>query len=468
MQFTSPQFLLFLALTACLFGILPVRLRLLLLFAASYAYYATWHPLLAFGLLGWTAFAYFAARYVHDADSESAAGRVTYAVAGVLIFYLAIFKFSQSLHWGWVIPLGISYYTFKLVSYLLDVYRKQTPPERNFIRMAVFVAFFPQILAGPIQRGGSLLPQLKDLQRPRQAQVLEGLSRILIGFLRKLVIADNLGRLVDYGFAPGATHAQCWIAYYLFPLQLYADFAGLTDVAVGAALLFGIRSPENFALPFFGASISEYWRRWHMSLTEWLRDYVFMPLRMGTRNWGQVGLAISITVNMVLVAVWHAFSWNFLIFGLIHSVFLVIDALSLQRRRRFYKRHAGVDRFLNRVGPFGTYHLVAFASIFVRAASFDEGIRLTGGLLGAPRDLVRTLGSMVQPPNHHAWIAFPCLVLAELAAVGTPRLFANAFAGLSRPLRWSLYATAAVSAIFLFAMLLVRGAELRPFVYAMF
>jgi alginate O-acetyltransferase complex protein AlgI len=283
-----------------------------------------------------------------------------------------------------VLPLGISYYTFKLISYVVDVYWEKVPAERDFVAFATYVAFFPQIVAGPIQRSGDFLEQVRN-PSPSREMLTSGLRRLLLGCFKKTVIADNLALLINLAYPDsGPSHISTLAAFYLFPLQLYADFSALTDIAIGTARLFGIQSPENFNEPFLASSISQYWRGWHMTLTTWLTDYVFLPLRMATRRAGNWGLAFSLMVNMLLIGLWHGFSWTFAVFGLLHGSFLVADALTARSRAKFFKVHRRWDRAAVWIGRALTFHMVALAMVFFRAESLSQAfdvisrLRVTG------------------------------------------------------------------------------------------
>jgi alginate O-acetyltransferase complex protein AlgI len=399
MTFLSIQFLLFLATTVSLFWLSPSRFRPLFLAVASYVFYGLWSPIGALGLLTVTSFVFYAGLALRQRlDANSSAGSTKQILAlsiSILVAWLFLFKtlglvksvigdasgnaeaLARFLAAHTVLPLGISYYTFKLISYLLDVYWGKFEAEKNFVHFAAYVAFFPQIVAGPIQRSEDFLTQIRRLV-PAPDKMRLGLGRILLGCFKKAVIADNLSTLIDaaYPHLQGPT-SSALPAYYVFPIQLFIDFSALTDIAIGVALLFGIESPENFDRPFLASSISQYWRRWHMSLTGWLNDYVFLPLRMATRRAGRSGLVFSIMVNMLLIGIWHNLSWTFVVFGLLHGIFLVIDALTMRGRARFFGAHSNWDRIAAGVGPVFTFHLVALGMVFVRA----ESVRQAGWVL---------------------------------------------------------------------------------------
>jgi alginate O-acetyltransferase complex protein AlgI len=398
-NYLSFQFALFLAAAVPAHYLCPPYRRPQFLLLASYAFYILSSPWAALGIFLATVFSFWAGGVIESRETSAGQGAGQAAMAAavsLLILYLSFYKTADLLAHaigagpseGWaeffrrnaILPLGISYYTFKLISYLVDVYWKKIPAERNFVAFATYVSFFPQIVAGPIQRPGDFLEQVRK-PNPSAEMFRSGLRRMLLGCFKKAMIADNLGSLIAQAYAaPGEPHPTSLLAFYLFPIQLYADFSALTDIAVGTARLFGIQSPENFDEPFLATSISQYWRRWHMSLTTWLTDYVFLPLRMATRSAGNWGLAFSLIVNMILIGLWHSLSWTFLVFGVLHGVFLIIDALTSKRRAKFFKAHAEFDRLAKWIGPVFTFHLVALAMVFVRAESVMQAWDFFGRL----------------------------------------------------------------------------------------
>lgn len=339
---------------------------------------------MALALAAATAICYLAALRIEQLRSDGRTTWLLIATVGSLVLYICYFKLLGVLASGTsvAVPLGISYYTFRLISYMLDVHWGKIEAERSPVRFAAFVAFFPHLVAGPIQRADEFLPQVRLDRAEWSSQLWRGLARILLGLFKKMAVADPLLLLTSYGFAHAGESSAVpgLLAFYLFPLQLYMDFAALTDIAIGVGLLFGIESPENFDRPFLAPNITEFWRRWHMSLTGWLRDYVFMPLRMALREWGNYGLVLSLTINMMLIALWHGFSSSFLVFGLIHSTYLIVDTLSWPYRKRYYKTHTLAAKVAALVGPVFTYHLVAIANVFFRVPTFSDGAQLLSSL----------------------------------------------------------------------------------------
>src|ERR1017187_6274643 len=327
LSFTSVAFMLFVVVVLALYSLCPVRLRRSFLLIASYAFYCTWSVKAAAAMAGATVLTYFAGKWVGDTQSPHRAKITALFAVCALTGYLVSFKIGASGMFAeparLAMPLGLSYYTFKLISYVMDAYWGKIEIERRLIPFAAYVAFFPQIVAGPIQRPGDFLSQA-PLSR---TAVSEGLPRIAWGLAKKVGVADQLAPAVNYVFAHvTALHGvELLAAFYLFPLQLYADFSGLTDIAMGTGRLFGIESPLNSNRPVTAATIAGFWRRWHMSLTSWLADYVFTPLRMATRTAGNAGLALSITLNMVAIGLWHGLTWPYFCFGLLHAGYLVVE-----------------------------------------------------------------------------------------------------------------------------------------------
>ncbi len=393
MNYLSIQFAFFLAAAVLGYYLCPERWRPAWLLVASYAFYCFWSPLAAVGILGATVVTFciglLIGRIKKNSGLADSGRRLMAAGVALLLTYLTFYKaagplshlLSQEGKLDWwteflarnsLLPLGISYYSFKLISYLVDVYWEKIPAETDLVDFATYVAFFPQIVAGPIQRSGDFLAQIRKPSISEE-MLVSGLRRMLLGCFKKTVIADNLALLVNLAYTHSApSSASTLVAFYIFPLQLYMDFSALTDIAVGTARLFGIQSPENFNAPFSASSISQYWRRWHMSLTTWLLDYVFLPLRMATRRAGNWGLAFSLIVNMVLIGLWHGLSWTFAVFGFLHGCFLLVDALTAKTRASFFKMHADWVGPGDWVGRIFTFHLVAFAMVFFRAESLTQ------------------------------------------------------------------------------------------------
>ncbi|HZU09374.1 MAG TPA: MBOAT family O-acyltransferase, partial [Pseudacidobacterium sp.] len=443
----------------------PARLRPALLAIVSILFYAVSSAISA-GVLLIAALAVFAvARYMDQMDTASLQRRLIFTVAlVVLLAYLLFIKLLPDMLAAGTVPssfthtflaLGVSYYTFKLMGYLIDVYWRKYPAWSSPVEFVAFASFFPQLPAGPIQRANEFKLPRSSIET--SALMRAGLRRILLGIVKKTVLADQLASIISYidGMQPHYSN-MLWFAAILYALELYFDFAALTDIAVGTAGLFGIRSPENFAHPYFAPSISQFWRRWHMSLTFWLTDYVFTPLRMATRNLGNWGLALSITANMVLIGLWHGINIGFLLFGVIQSIYLMVDSFTSAARKRFYRKHRWADVLTNLIGPFFVFLMIAFTLVFFRAGSFVnisyELRHLWDGLESPVASVTRVYYGFGRMHFGLTGIAVTAALVLELCSYLRAQqsrvvAFLPSFSSLPLAMRWAVYYAALATVI---------------------
>lgn len=274
------------------------------------------------------------------------------------------------LHLNILLPVGISFYTFQTLSYTIDIYRKRLEPTNNFIDFALYVSFFPQLVAGPIERAKSLLPQLSKKLKPNKEQIKQGVTLIIIGLFRKVMIGDTAGRFVDHIFGNIEQYKSIEIiaALILFSIQIYADFSGYSHIARGTAKLLGVELMKNFEQPYLSRNITEFWRRWHISLSSWLKDYLYISLG-GNRN-GRFKTYINLMTTMLLGGLWHGASWNFVIWGGLHGLYLSIHKLSIGNT----KIETDKISHFNAKNIFNislTYILVLFTWLFFRSTSWD-------------------------------------------------------------------------------------------------
>ena len=303
--------------------------------------------------------------------------------------FLAVFKYtgffvsnglSLAHQLGWtvphwtvdiILPLGISFHTFQGISYTLDVYRGKIRAVRSFVDFALFVAFFPQLVAGPIVRAVEFLPQMVTPPRVSPQQIVEGLHWLLLGLFKKVFLADRLTQFIDPVFGqPGAYDSvtQRW-AVLAYAAQIYCDFSGYSDIAIGCAKWFGFELPQNFNFPYLAGSITEFWKRWHISLSTWMRDYLYIPLG-GSRK-GSVRTYVNLVVTMALCGLWHGASWNYVLWGLYNGVLLALHRLY----DRVLSGRSWADRLRGSLGfrlaaVAGTFLLVAFGLVLVRSQSW--------------------------------------------------------------------------------------------------
>jgi D-alanyl-lipoteichoic acid acyltransferase DltB (MBOAT superfamily) len=278
---------------------------------------------------------------------------------GVLFFFKYFNFFNENvatlatfLHWNYkpfilsvLLPLGLSFHIFQSLSYVIDVYNKKVLAEKKFFNYALYVLFFPQLVAGPIERAAHLLPQIEKKHFFDKVLFINGLERILFGFFKKLVIADQIASVINPIFAaPPANPLLLLIISALFLYQLYCDFSGYTDIALGSAMLLGFSLRENFNRPFAARSVTEFWQRWHMSLSSWLKDYLYYPLILSLGSINKIKIYISTFVTFVLIGLWHGANWTYIAFGALHGVYLIVEA-STKELRRFMVKITRIEAF---------------------------------------------------------------------------------------------------------------------------
>lgn len=343
MIFNSLPFLVFLAVFFPLYFSAKGRLRLLVCLAGGYVFYGWWDWRFLF-LIAFTTVMDFCLGLFID-RSENPRKRRTAVVTSIVmnLGFLGIFKYFNffaasfadlvrafGMQPSWttlhiILPVGISFYTFQSLSYTVDVYRRKMPVEKDLLRFAAFVSLFPQLMAGPIVRAYDLLPQMREDKRFEWARFYSGLGRVLWGFFKKVAVADSLAPFVDQVFAApqsfGSLHLLIGVVFYSF--QIYCDFSGYSDIAIGLARIMGFRFPENFRTPYFSTSFSEFWTRWHISLSSWLRDYLYIPL--GGNRQGKWQTYRNNMATMLLGGLWHGANWAFVFWGFLHGLYLILQ-----------------------------------------------------------------------------------------------------------------------------------------------
>jgi D-alanyl-lipoteichoic acid acyltransferase DltB (MBOAT superfamily) len=287
------------------------------------------------------------------------------------------FNFST---WNLILPIGLSFHTFQSLSYVIDVYRKKVTAERNLLVYANYVIMFPQLVAGPIERAGHLLPQLKNslVSRLSHSDFTIGITLFFYGLFKKMVVADSIGPYVDSVYGNYTHHSSMTLltATMLFAIQIYADFSGYSDMAIGIARTLGFKFNDNFKTPYFSKSVTEFWQRWHISLSSWLRDYLYYPLALG---WGKVTklkLYLSTLITFTLIGLWHGANWTFVIFGTIHGVYLVTELLT-KNIRGWLVKNTYIERLPKLHHTFQmsvVFILVSMSFIFFRSNSLNQAI----------------------------------------------------------------------------------------------
>ena len=413
MLFNSLQFAVFFALLLVIHRALPERLRNRLLLGASLVFYSLWLPAYLLLLLGDIAVNYALLRGM----VRSARPR-RYLVASIVftLGLLGVFKYAglaveaaiPILHGGFGIdlavpdfflPLGISFYSFQIIALSVDVYRGNIAPVPGPSRYLLFVSFFPQLIAGPILRGRQLLPQLERGGRPTPERTQRAVWLLTSGMVKKVIFADFLlGTFVDQAFgAPGSGSAPYHlIAVYSFAFQIYFDFSGYTDIARGLALLLGFELPQNFTEPYLARNPAEFWRRWHITLSQWLRDYLYIPL--GGNRAGAARVSINLMITMLLGGLWHGAGWTFVAWGGLHGLLLVAH--------RLFGRSAREDAPLRLRDAWKIllcFHAVCLLWVFFRAPSFEQALVFLEALF--------TLGHFEQWPVLQTLVIAICVAL---------------------------------------------------------
>lgn len=312
-----------------------------------------------------------------------------------------------------IFPLAISFYSFQIVGYLVDVHRKRVRAVRDPFDFALFVTFFPQLLAGPIERAGHLLPQLLAPRRPTVELYQSGCFLIFLGLWKKIVVADGLAPAVGSMFAlPEPGGLDTWLAAVLFSVQIYFDFAGYTDVARGSARLFGVDLLPNFRTPYFARNVQEFWNRWHMSLSSWIKDYLYFPLALTPRIARLLGAGGLALVTMLVMGLWHGPSWHFVLWGGYHGVLL---ALYLKLRPRIMRFGSGAGVWFPAVSVLTTYLLCCLGGILFRSPSIEYAGVMLGALVTAPF----STGLGLRPDPGWIWLVLLAFALdAHEAATG--------------------------------------------------
>jgi D-alanyl-lipoteichoic acid acyltransferase DltB (MBOAT superfamily) len=363
-----------------------------MLLFTSYFFYACWDYRFLFLLIFSTLLDYFTGLKMNDAASRNGRRFWFWLSICINVGFLGVFKyynffaesFAEALStfglktnfWTLkvILPVGISFYTFHGLSYVIDVYFKKINPERDFVNYAVFVCYFPLLVAGPIERATHLLPQVKTPRVFNSVQAVDGLRQMLWGFFKKIVVADNCAQYANAVFNnegdfSGSTHL---LGAVFFALQIYCDFSGYSDIALGASRIFGIELLRNFAFPYFSRDIAEFWRRWHISLSSWFRDYLYIPLG-GSK--GGTGVRIRNTFAIFLVSgFWHGANWTFIVWGALHAVYF-LPLMLLDRNRKNTDTVAQGKMFpsISEVVQMGTtFFLVAVAWVFFRAQDLSH------------------------------------------------------------------------------------------------
>jgi D-alanyl-lipoteichoic acid acyltransferase DltB (MBOAT superfamily) len=487
MTFNSIDFAFFFVVVVLLHFVLPHRWRWVMLLAASCHFYMAFIPYYIL-ILAFTIFVDYVAGIM--IGGAAGARRKLYLVASILanVGVLAVFKYyafidenltvaAQALGWnytlpalGIVLPIGLSFHTFQSLSYTIEVYRGHQQSEKHLGIFALYVLFFPQLVAGPIERPQNLLRQLRMRHNFDTARLVSGLQLMLWGLFKKVAIADVLAVYVNtvYGDPNSYQGLPVLLATYGFAFQIYCDFSGYTDIAIGAARVLGYDLMQNFRQPYFARSIAEFWSRWHISLSSWFRDYLYIPLggnRVAVRR-----LYFNIAVVFMVSGLWHGARWTFVVWGALHASYL-LTSMSTRGLRDRIAQGLGLDRYprLRRTWQiFATFHLALLGWVFFRAESFDAAFTILRNMwrVDVAGLLAGQIGINIAPQLGRYEMFAACLALLALLAVDSVnergRGVWDALAARPLAVRWAAYAALAL------AILNLGIAQEIPFIYFQF
>ena len=400
MTFNSWEFLIFYPVVALLYFVLPKKLVWPMLLVASYYFYMCYQPDLVFLIVGTTLISWIASHIITRSTNQKIRKiwlAVTLTVCLGVLFFYKYFNFLAGSVVGiiemfggtpspvalnLILPVGISFYTFQTLSYVIDVYRGDVQPEKNFFFYALFVSFFPQLVAGPIERPDNLIPQLRERHAWNNDNAVKGAKHMIVGFFKKIIVADGISIYVDavYNNTENASAFAIIIATMLFAVQIYCDFSGYTDIAIGCARIMGIRLMQNFNHPYMATSIKEFWSRWHISLSSWFKDYLYFPL--GGSRCALPRALMNLMIVFLVSGLWHGAAWTYVIWGGIHGIYQIIGRLTVKKRnallaKRGLSENTPVIAWIRR---FNVFLLVCFAWMFFRANSTADAFYLVGRL----------------------------------------------------------------------------------------
>jgi len=477
MSFTSPQFFIFLLTSLIVYHFLSHKYQNIFLLAASYFFYCQWDYSFSYLMAATTLVVFIFSHYIYKSQSDrnktillSVAITYNLLLLGLFKYYnffigatsvfLEKFGFNPNLHvLKILIPVGISFYIFQTISYLVDVYRGRIAPEPNFLNFALYIAFFPKLLTGPIERADTLLPQIRHKRTVDANNFSQGIVLILYGLVKKVAVADVIASQVEISFNNPAAQSSTTLllSAYLYSILIYCDFSGYTDLARGISKLFGINLSENFSQPYFASNIREFWRRWHITLSTWLRDYLYIPLG-GSRR-GEARTILNLMITMLLGGLWHGANWTFVFWGGAHGLMLGAEHVFKKVSSGANVAVAGIIRGkplanLSRlISIMITFNLVTLAWVFFRAESFSTAFLFLEGIL---------MGRWQTNPA-----ALACLLysLTIVLAIDMPQYFAKNQAFLANS---NLILRSFAYAVMISLIIITWSNDYVPFIYLQF
>ncbi len=465
MLFNSLSFAFFLPIVFILYWFVAVKsfkFQNILLLIASYFFYGCWDWRFLLLLVFSTVLDYYSGIKISEAQKQSEKKKWFWLSIGVNLGFLGVFKYYNFFiisfgdaisHLGlhinpWtikvILPVGISFYTFHGISYLIDIYKNRIKPERNIINYSVFVSFFPLLVAGPIERATHLLPQIKKDRKFDYLKAVDGLKQIVWGLFKKIVIADNCAQYANMIFNNSEDYngSTLVLGALFFTFQIYCDFSGYSDIALGTARLFGIELLRNFSFPYFSRDIAEFWRRWHISLSTWFRDYLYIPL--GGSKGGTLIKVRNVFIIFLVSAFWHGANWTFIVWGALNALYIIPSVLFKTNRNNLDIVAQGkyLPTFKELLAMSTTFGLTVFAWIFFRAESIGHALSYVSGVFSKSF----FLRPEILPPR--TIFLLMIFILVEWLGRHDQYAFANIGLKWKRSIRWAFYYFVLISIYF--------------------
>ena len=409
MSFISLNFVTLFVCTFLLYYTLPPKYRKAILLLSSCIFIGYYHIAFLIIALLISLATFFLGKWVGQSKHEKDTKRIYISGLCFLITGWLAFRYANLLPGvHWLFPLGISFYTFQALSYLTEIYWKEEEPEENLADFMIYMLFFMK-LSGPIERARDMLPQLKSGKPVAYPSIVYGMKLIVVGLIKKLILADYISPYIDgiFNSIHTASGIQLLMACLLYPVELYGDFSGYTDIALGGACMLGFKLSPNFNRPFIAQTTAEFWRRWHMSLSFWVRDYLYLPLSSGMRRWGQWGVFLSLSLTFAGLGAWHGAGWNYIIYGLIQGLIIFYEMKTAMIRNKI-KNCIGNPLFTT-LSILRTYLLFAFSLIFFRLESVSDALYYIRNISFSTHASWKEVSIGI--PDHNCIVAGSALVL---------------------------------------------------------
>jgi D-alanyl-lipoteichoic acid acyltransferase DltB (MBOAT superfamily) len=441
---TSIVYFIFLACTLAVFYISPAKYRNYVLILASLIFYM--YAKLSYGLIIIVIIIsnYLIGIKIGATNDKKLKTRFLYLSLlinlGILIYFkywdfvidsISLFSGNNYLKDNFfltevLLPLGLSYYIFQTIGYILDIYRGSLKAEKNFSRFSLFTLFFPKLLVGPIERAKNILPQLSADLNFKKDNITEGFRLITRGLFKKLVVADRISMYVDAVYSNIHQHNSLtfWVATLLYPIQVYADFSGYTDIAIGTAKLFGINLMDNFKQPLLAKNVSDFWRRWHISLSTWVNDYIYNPIVYKRRDWGNFGIGYALLISFIVIGVWHGASWNYLLFGVLQAFALIYEVLTRNSRKKISKKIPGF--IYNSVSILLTFLFFTFSLIIFRTTQISDANSIISTMFSEPGNL------FIDSPSTILFIILGIVIILSADIIREYKIFEGSYLSKTR------------------------------------